>query len=101
MLNTKKEKEISELVLARNLVKERISDYKKQQEQYRKAIKSHEEHFLEKDTTLDSILRRMKQKVFENKVILNALQKQSLEIRKKIVKLNKEQVIKNNKKNGK
>ena len=108
MSKEKREKCISELVLARNLVKERISDYRKQQEQYRKVIKFHEERLtflaqrhLEKDTFIESFLRRMRQNIYENKIILNALQKQSLEIRKKIVKLNKEQVIKNNKENGK
>ena len=41
-------------------------------------------------------IRYLEQIIFENKILLNALQKQSIAIKKKIKKLNKEQNIRNN-----
>jgi hypothetical protein len=95
-----KEKQISELILKQKLLKQRF--YKRQciQERTRKDLKTYEDankrHPGHK--YVENYLRYLEQIIFENKVLLNALQKQCLDIKKKIRKLNKEQNIKNNKK---
>lgn len=98
MSKTKKEKEISELVLARKLVQGRIDNRRKLQEQCRRELKLYE-NYNEEDDYLIGYVKKLGQDIFENKVILNALQEQSLNIRKKIRRLNKEQVIRNKQNN--
>ena len=99
MSKNKKEKKISELVLMLKLVRERITDYARLQEQSRRELKHYAE-IQEKDVWLERYLRFLKEDVFEKKVLLNALEKHSIEIKKEIRRLNKEQNSNNNK-NGK
>ena len=96
----KKENKISELVLQHNLLKERFVLYQRLQEQSRCEFKKFEKY---KKYGMDNYLRFLSQSIFEKKILLNTLQKQCLEVKKKIRELNKEQVIKNkqnNKENG-
>ena len=99
MVKVKKEKKISDLVLMLKLVRERITDYATLQQQSKRALKRYEE-IQEKDVWLEHYLRFLKEDVFEKKVLLNALEKHSIEIKKEIRRLNKEQNLINNK-NGK
>jgi hypothetical protein len=99
MSKNKKEKKISELVLMLKLVRERITDYARLQEQSRRELKRYAE-IQEKDVWLERYLRFLTEGIFERKVILNALEKHSIEIKKEIRRLNKEQNLNNNK-NGK
>lgn len=96
----KKEKQISELILKHKLLKKRFNEIQGIQEKTREDLKTYER--LNKRYTennyLQNYIRYLEQIIFENKVLLNALQKQCLDIKKKIKKLNKEQNIKNNKK---
>ena len=97
----KKENKISELVLQHNLLKERFVLYQRLQEQNRRDFKNFESL---KKYGMHNYVRFLSQNIFEKKILLNALQKQCLEVKKKIRELNKEQVIKNkqnNKENGK
>lgn len=94
-----KEKQISELILKQKLLKGRFNERQGIQERTRKDVKTYEnlnkrcpEH-----KSIKIYLRYLEQIMFENKVLLNALQKQCLDIKKKIKKLNKEQNIRNNK----
>jgi hypothetical protein len=94
-----KEKQISELILKHKLLKERFNERQGIQEKTRNDLKRYEnfnkrypEH-----NYVENYLRYLEQIVFENKVLLNALQKQCIVIKKKIKKLNKEQNIRNNK----
>lgn len=94
-----KEKYISELILKHKLLKERFNERQGIQEKTRNDLKDYvnlnkryPEHKYVKN-----YLRYLEQIMFENKVLLNALQKQCLDIKKKIKKLNKEQNIRNNK----
>ena len=95
-----KEKVISELILKHKLLKERFIEIQSIQERTRKDVKTYEDanrrHPEQK--SVENYLRYLEQIIFENKVLLNALQKQCLDIKKKIKKLNKEQNIRNNKK---
>ena len=94
-----KEKQISELILKYKLLKKRFFKLQCFQEQNRKELKIYEDanrrHPEEK--YVENYLRYIGQVVFENKVLLNALQKQCIAIKKKIKKLNKEQNFRNNK----
>ena len=81
------------------LVRERITDYARLQEQSRYDLKVYSKK-QEKDVWLENYLRFFKEDVFEKKVLLNALEKHSIEIKKEIRRLNKEQNLINNK-NGK
>lgn len=97
----KKENKISELVLTHNLLKERFVLYQRLQEQSRRDYKEFEKF---KEHGLNNYLRYLSQSIFEKKILLNALQKQCLDVKKKIKELNKKQVIRNkqsNKENGK
>lgn len=88
-------------MLQHNLLKERFVSYQRLQEQTRRDFKNFEKY---KEYGMDNYLRFLSQSIFEKKILLNALQKQCLQVKKKIRELNKEQVIKNkqnNKENGK
>lgn len=95
-----KEKQISELILKHKLLKERFNERQSIQEKSRNDLKRYEN--LDKQYPehkyVENYIRYLEQIVFENKVLLNALQKQCIAIKKKIKKLNKEQNIRNNKK---
>lgn len=95
-----KEKVISELILKHKLLKKRFIEIQSIQERTRKDVKTYEDanrrHPEQK--YVENYLRYLEQVIFENKVLLNALQKQCLDIKKKIKKLNKEQNFRNNKK---
>lgn len=92
----KKEKKISELVLTHNLLKERFVLYQRLQEQTRRDFKNFEKY---KEYGMDNYLRFLSQSIFEKKILLNALQKRCLDVKKEIKKLNKEQGIKNKQNN--
>ena len=94
-----KEKQISELILKHKLLKERFNERQRIQEKSRNDLKRYEN--LDKrypEHRYVENIRYLEQIVFENKVLLNALQKECIAIKKKIKKLNKEQNIRNNKK---
>lgn len=95
-----KEKQISELILKHKLLKERFNEIQGIQEHTRKDVKTYENFFKQYPLNQYSkyYLRYLEQIIFENKILLNALQKQCIAIKKKIKKLNKEQNIRNNKK---
>jgi len=98
-----KEKVISELILKHKLLKERFIEIQSIQEQRRKELKTYENlntlnMLCMENKIVQNNIRYLEQVIFENKVLLNALQKQCLDIKKKIKKLNKEQNIRNNKK---
>ena len=98
-----KEKVISELILKHKLLKERFIEIQSIQEQRRKELKTYENlnilnMLCMENKFVQNNIRYLEQIIFENKVLLNALQKQCLDIKKKIKKLNKEQNIRNNKK---
>lgn len=95
----KKEKQISELILKHKLLKQRFYERQCIQERTRKDVKRYEDTNKRhpEHKYIDNYLRYLEQIVFENKVLLNALQKQCISIKKKIKKLNKEQNIRNNK----
>ena len=99
MTKVKKQKKISDLVLMLKLVRERITEYARLQEQSRYDLKVYSKK-QEKDVWLENYLRVLREGIFERKVILNALDKHSIEIKKEIRRLNKEQNLNNNK-NGK
>jgi len=94
-----KEKYISESILKLKLLKQRFNERQGIQEKTRKDLKTFEN--LDKrdpqNKFVQTYIRYLEQIIFENKVLLNALQKQCLDIKKKIRKLNKEQNIRNNK----
>ena len=94
-----KEKQISELILKHKLLKKRFFKIQCIQEQHRKELKTYEDTNKRhpEHKYVENYLRYLEQVVFENKVLLNALQKHCLEIKKKIKKLNKEQNFSNNK----
>lgn len=98
-----KERQISELILKHKLLKKRFIEIQSIQEKSRNDLKRYEN--LDKQYPehkyVENYIRYLEQIVFENKVLLNALQKQCIAIKKKIKKLNKEQNIRNNKKLGK
>ena len=96
MTKVKKQKKISELVLILKLVRERITEYTRLQEQSRRELKHYAE-IQEKDVWLEHYLRFLREGIFERKIILNALEKHSIKIKKEIKRLNKEQNFKNNK----
>ncbi len=93
-----KEKIISELVLKHKLIKERFNERQGIQEKSRKDLKTYENlnKRYTKNKFVQTYIRYLEQIIFENKILLNALQKQCLDIKKKIKKLNKEQNIRNN-----
>ncbi len=98
-----KEKVISELILKHKLLKERFIEIQSIQEQRRKELKTYENlntlnMLCMENKIVQNNIRYLEQVIFENKVLLNALQKQCLDIKKKIKKLNKEQNFRNNKK---
>ena len=99
-----KEKQISELILKHKVLKERFIEIQGIQEYTRKDVKRYENinrqynRQYTRNKYLEKHLRYLEQIIFVNKVLLNALQKQCLDIKKKIKKLNKEQNIRNNKK---
>lgn len=98
-----KEKVISELILKHKLLKERFIERQGIQEKTRKKLKTYENlnilnMLCMENKFVQNNIRYLEQIIFENKVLLNALQKQCLDIKKKIKKLNKEQNIRNNKK---
>lgn len=95
-----KEKQISELILKHKLLKQRFNERQGIQEKSRKDLKTYENlnKRYTKNKFVQSYIRYLEQIIFENKVLLDALQKQCLDIKKKIKKLNKEQNIRNNKK---
>lgn len=93
-----KEKQISELILKRKLLKERFFEIQRIQEHTRKDVKTYESiHKRYGNKYVEKYLRYLEQIIFENRVLLNALQKQCLDIKKKIKKLDKEQNFRNNK----
>ena len=96
MTKVKKQKKISDLVLMLKLVRERITDYARLQEQSRYDVKN----YAKREKYMSNYLRFLREGIFERKVILNALEKHSIEIKKEIRRLNKEQNLNNNK-NGK
>ena len=98
-----KEKVISELILKHKLLKKRFIEIQSIQEQRRKELKTYENlnilnMLCMENKIVQNNIRYLEQIIFENKILLNALQKQCLDIKKKIKKLNKEQNIRNNKK---
>lgn len=95
-----KEKQISELILKHKLLKERFNERQSIQERTRKDVKTYE-NFNRRYPEYKSVeiyLRYLEQIIFENRTLLNALQKQCFAVKKKIKKLNKEQNSRNNKK---
>lgn len=94
-----KENAISESILKYKLLKERINERQGIQERSRNDLKRYEN--LDKQYPehkyVKNYIRYLEQIVFENKVLLNALRKQCIAIKKNIKKLNKEQNIRNNK----
>lgn len=96
MTKVKKQKKISDLVLMLKLVRERITDYARLQEQSRYDLKV----YSKQEKYMENYLRVLREGIFERKVILNALEKHSIGIKKEIRRLNKEQNLNNNK-NGK
>ena len=95
-----KEKQISELILKHKLLKKRFIEIQSIQEHARKDVKTYENinRRYTEHKYVEKYLRYLEQIIFENKILLNALQKQCIVIKKKIKKLNKEQNIRNNKK---
>jgi hypothetical protein len=98
-----KEKVISELILKHKLLKKRFIERQGIQEKTRKELKTYENlnilnMLCMENKIVQNNIRYLEQIIFENKILLNALQKQCLDIKKKIKKLNKEQNIRNNKK---
>ena len=98
-----KEKVISELILKHKLLKKRFIEIQSIQEQRRKELKTYENlnilnMLCMENKIVQNNIRYLEQIIFENKILLNALQKQCLDIKKKIKKLNKEQNFRNNKK---
>jgi hypothetical protein len=95
-----KEKVISELILKHKLLKERFNERQRIQEKSRNDLKRYEnlDKRYPEHRYVENYIRYLEQIVFENKVLLNALQKECIAIKKKIKKLNKEQNIRNNKK---
>lgn len=95
-----KEKQISELILKHKLLKKRFNERQGIQEKSREDLKTYERlnKRYTKNNYLQNYIRYLEQIVFENKVLLNALQKECIAIKKNIKKLNKEQNIRNNKK---
>ena len=92
-----KNKTISDLALRHNRLKQQITDLQQMQQENREVIKRYES--LEKLSTSEkNYLIFITDAVFENRMLLNALQNQCVKIKKKIKKINKEQ---NNKQNGK
>ena len=89
MTKVKKQKKISDLVLMLKLVRERITEYARLQEQSRHDLKIYAKQ--EKYLALENYLRFLREGIFERKVILNALEKHSIKIKKEIRRLNKEQ----------
>jgi len=94
MANVKKQKEISDLVLILKLVRERISDYARIQEHNRREIKKYEKYYM-KNVWVEQHLRFLNEDVFEKRVLLNALEKHSIKIKKEIKRLNKKQNLNN------
>lgn len=95
-----KEKQISELILKHKLLKERFNEIQCIQEKSRNDLKRYENLNKQciENKFVENYLRYLEQIIFEHKILLNALQKQCIAIKKKIKKLNKEQNIRNNKK---
>ena len=95
-----KEKQISELILKHKVLKERFIEIQGIQEYTRKDVKRYENinRQYTRNRYLEKHLRYLEQIIFVNKVLLNALQKQCIDVKKKIKKLNREQNIRNNKK---
>lgn len=97
-----KEKLISELILKHKLLKERFNEIQGFQKKTRQDLKTYENlnksYTKNKNKFVETYISYLEQIIFENKIVLNALQKQCLDIKKKIKKLNKEQNIRNNKK---
>ena len=95
-----KEKQISESILKLKLLKERFNERQRIQEKSRESLKTYERlnKRYTKNKFVQTHIRYLEQIVFENKVLLNALQKECIAIKKNIKKLNKEQNIRNNKK---
>lgn len=78
------------------LVRERITEYARLQEQSRCDLKRELYTKQEKKCVwLENYLRFLREGIFERKVILNALEKHSLKIKKEIRRLNKEQNLNN------
>ena len=94
MTKVKKQKKISELVLMLKLVRERITEYARIQEQSRRDLKIYTKQE-KKYVSLENYLRFLREGIFERKVILNALEKHSFKIKKEIRRLNKEQNLNN------
>lgn len=85
-----KNKTISDLVLRHKRLKQQITDLRQMQQENREIIKLYES--LENLTTSGkNYLIFIKDVVFENRILLNALQNQCIKIRKKIKRINKEQ----------
>ena len=94
-MNDKKEKELSKLILIQRELRERYEHYRGVQEFNRIEV------LLWKNSKIsakDEQLRKYAQNIYETKCILRGIQKQCLEIKKKIKRLNKEQVIRNKQK---
>lgn len=91
-----KEKVISELILKHKLLKERFFEIQSIQEKTRDDLKRYENLNKRYPEIVQNYIRFLEQIIFENRILLNALQKQCLDIKKKIKKLNKEQNIRNN-----
>ena len=96
MVDSKREKEISKLIGIHKELKERFKYYRDIQEFNRIEV------LLWKDCKLpikEERLKKYSQKIYETKCILRGIQKQCVEIKKKIKRLNKEQVIRNKQNN--
>lgn len=94
-----KEKAISELILKLKLLKERINERQRIQEKSRNDLKRYvnlDKQYPE-HKYVENYIRYLEQIVFENKVLLNALRKHCIAIKKNIKKLDKEQNFRNNK----
>ena len=94
MANVKKQQKNSDLVLILKLVRERISEYARIQERNRREIKRYEKYYL-KNVWIEQHLRFINEDIFEKRVLLNALEKHSIKIKKEIRRLNKEQNLNN------
>lgn len=95
MAKSEKENEISKLIQIQKWLRERFNYYRGIQEFNRVEILLWQEC---KIPNKEEHLKNYSQKIYETKCILRGLQKQCLDIKKKIRRLNKEQVIRNKQK---
>lgn len=80
----KKEEKLSELNKVNNLLKQRVKHYQSIQHGNRREYKSYKENGSD-----DCTLMAIGQKIYETKAVLKALERQCIEVKKKIRVLNR------------